>query len=68
MGRAFPEAVVDGYARLTGAMKNNLKDRHVLAPAVKCGAQCIVSNNKALSPNLMSNVSRLTNSSSISFI
>jgi hypothetical protein len=46
MQAAFPEAIVDGYRGLIDAMKNDAKDRHVLAAAIKCGADCIVSSNK----------------------
>jgi predicted nucleic acid-binding protein len=43
--RAFPEACVSGFETLSGVMKNDPKDRHVLAAAVKCGAQTIVTFN-----------------------
>jgi predicted nucleic acid-binding protein len=46
MQMAFPDAVVNGYQHLLDSMKNHPKDRHVLAAAVRCGANCIVSNNK----------------------
>ncbi len=46
MQLAFPEAMVVSYEDLTGAMKNEPKDRHVLAAAVRCGADTIVSDNK----------------------
>jgi hypothetical protein len=45
MRRAFPEATVDGYEHLIPAMRNDLKDRHVVAVAVKAGAQLIVTVN-----------------------
>ncbi|HEX5415072.1 MAG TPA: PIN domain-containing protein [Chloroflexota bacterium] len=45
MRRAFPEATVTGYERLIGSMTNAPKDRHVLAIAVHCGAQVIVTDN-----------------------
>lgn len=45
MKRYFPDASVDGYTSLTAAMTNDPKDRHVLAAAVKCGAQVIVTSN-----------------------
>lgn len=41
----FPEAAVCGYESLTAAMKNDPKDRHVAAAAVKAGAQVIVTSN-----------------------
>jgi hypothetical protein len=43
--RAFPAACVDGYASLVPSMTNHEKDRHVLAAAVKVGAQVIVTKN-----------------------
>lgn len=45
MKRVFPEAMVSDYENITPSMKNDLKDRHVMAAAVKCGAQIIVTNN-----------------------
>ena len=45
MKLTFPEAMVTGYDDLIASMKNDPKDRHVLAAAVKCGAHSIVSNN-----------------------
>ena len=45
MEREFPEAMVTGYEPLVAAMKNDEKDRHVAAAAVKSGAQVIVTSN-----------------------
>lgn len=45
MRRAFPEACVSGYENLTKALKNHPKDRHVLAAAIVCDAQVIVTSN-----------------------
>jgi len=45
MRTAFPDATVEGYEDLISAMKNDPKDRHVLAAAVRCGANAIVSGN-----------------------
>jgi predicted nucleic acid-binding protein len=42
---SFPEACVRGYEPLTCRMNNDPKDRHVLAAAVKAGAQTIVTTN-----------------------
>lgn len=42
---AFPEAGVTGYQALIPAMENDHDDRHVLAAAVKYGAQIIVTFN-----------------------
>jgi len=41
----FEEAWVEGYEPLIPAMANHVKDRHVLAAAVKTGAQTIVTFN-----------------------
>jgi len=46
MAKAFLDAMVEGFEELIPAMKNDEKDRHVLAAAVKCGAHAIVSNNE----------------------
>jgi len=45
MDRAFPEAMITGHEDLIPAMKNDQKDRHVAAVAVKAGAQVIVTSN-----------------------
>lgn len=45
MEGAFPEAEVTGYEPLIAAMKNNEKDRHVVAAAVKAGAQVVATAN-----------------------
>lgn len=45
MAAAFPESLVSGYEPLEAAMKNDPKDRHVAAAAVKAGAQVIVTGN-----------------------
>jgi predicted nucleic acid-binding protein len=45
MRRAFPEALVTDYAPLIASMRNQPKDRHVVAAAVKAGAQVIVTSN-----------------------
>jgi predicted nucleic acid-binding protein len=45
MSNAFPEAVVTDYEHLIDAMRNDPKDRHVVAAAVKAGAQVIVTEN-----------------------
>jgi len=45
--KAFPSAWVDnGYKLLTPAMQNDLKDRHVLAAAVRSKSELIVTYNK----------------------
>ncbi len=45
--RAFPSARVDSsYRLLTPVMKNDLKDRHVLAAAVRSRSELVVTYNK----------------------
>jgi predicted nucleic acid-binding protein len=43
--QAFPEAWVTGYKQLENGLENHPKDRHVLACAIRCGAQAIVTFN-----------------------
>lgn len=43
--RAFPEATIEGWEALMSAMTNDLKDRHVLAAAVKSGVSLVVTFN-----------------------
>ena len=45
MRRAFPEAQVTDHEALIPSMRNDEKDRHVVAAAVKAGAQLIVTSN-----------------------
>jgi predicted nucleic acid-binding protein len=45
MRDAFPEALVTGHEPLIDSMANDPKDRHVVAAAVKAGAQVIVTSN-----------------------
>jgi predicted nucleic acid-binding protein len=45
MRRAFPEAQVMDHEALIPSMRNDEKDRHVAAAAVKAGAQVIVTSN-----------------------
>ncbi len=45
MSGAFPEAIVTDYEHLVVAMRNDPKDRHVTAAAVKAGAQVVVTEN-----------------------
>lgn len=45
MNEAFPEARVTGYEDLIPSMTNHPKDRHVLAAAVRVGADMIVTSN-----------------------
>jgi predicted nucleic acid-binding protein len=42
----FPEALVEGYEPLIEVMQNDLKDRHVLAAAVRSKSELIVTYNK----------------------
>lgn len=46
MTQAFREALVDGFDDLIPVMRNDEKDRHVLAAAVKCNANSIVTDNR----------------------
>jgi predicted nucleic acid-binding protein len=45
MNGAFPDALVTGYEGLIGEMANDPKDRHVLAAAVRSGAEVLVTEN-----------------------
>jgi predicted nucleic acid-binding protein len=45
MEKYFPEAEVTGYASLVAGLQNDEKDRHVVAAAVKAGAQVITTSN-----------------------
>lgn len=45
MEEVFPEALVTGYEPLIAALENDPKDRHVIAAAVKAGAQVLVTSN-----------------------
>jgi len=47
MRRAFPDAEVTGYDDLVGAMTCHPKDRHVLAAALRGGAEVLVTVNTA---------------------
>lgn len=46
MRRCFPDALVRDYESLIPAMTNEPKDRHVLAAAVRSGAELIVTFNR----------------------
>jgi len=45
MEEHFPEARIEGFGPLIRKMRNHPKDRHVVAAAVKCKAQIIVTSN-----------------------
>jgi predicted nucleic acid-binding protein len=45
MREFFPAALVKGYESLAESMTNDPKDRHVLAAAVACQADCLVTFN-----------------------
>ena len=45
MRDAFPHAEVEGHEQLIDAMRNDPKDRHVLAAAVRAGASAVVTAN-----------------------
>ena len=46
MNEAFEDALVIGFEELIPAMTNDAKDRHVLAAAITCNANVIVTDNK----------------------
>jgi hypothetical protein len=46
MTTAFPDALTTGYEDLFDAMKNDQKDRHVLACEVRSNSHAIVTSNK----------------------
>lgn len=45
MTRHFPDAEITGYEQLVDSMTNDPKDRHVLAAAVRGGAEVLVTEN-----------------------
>lgn len=45
MRKALPDATITGYHHLIDAMTNDLKDRHVLAAAVRADAAAVVTYN-----------------------
>ena len=45
MAQAFPDAQITGYEALIAQMTNHPKDRHVLAAAVRGGAEVLVTEN-----------------------
>jgi predicted nucleic acid-binding protein len=45
MDQYFPEAMVTGHELLIEELRNDAEDRHVVAVAVKSGAQLIATNN-----------------------
>ena len=51
LGRHFPEAWVDGFEPLIGAMKSDPADRHVLAAAVRSHSELIVTYNRRHFPD-----------------
>ncbi len=52
MNTAFPEASIAGYGRLIDSLElPDENDRHVLAAAIRCGAQIIVTDNLKDFPN-----------------
>lgn len=53
--RHFPEAWVTGYENLIPVMTIDEKDRHVLAAAVRCGAEVIVTFNARHFPTVTLN-------------
>jgi hypothetical protein len=55
MNLSFEDALITGYEDLVPGMRNDPKDRHVLAAAIKTGADVIVSNNKRHFPKALLN-------------
>jgi len=51
MRKSFPEAAVTGYDALITAMTNDPKDRHVLAAAIRGGAELLITENVRDFPN-----------------
>ena len=49
--RHFPEAWVEGFEPMIDGMTNDPKDRHVLATAVRCHADLIVTYNRRHFPD-----------------
>jgi len=45
MAQAFPDAQITGYGALVAQMTNHPKDRHILAAAVRGGAEVLVTEN-----------------------
>jgi predicted nucleic acid-binding protein len=45
MNQAFPDAAVTGYEAMISDMTNDPKDRHVLAAAIRGGAEVLVTEN-----------------------
>lgn len=45
MRQFFPDSLVENYESLVPKMENHPKDRHVLAAAVACRADCLVTFN-----------------------
>jgi len=60
MRRAFPESTVTDFEDLIPVMRNDPKDRHVVAAAVKAGAQVIVTANLPDFQNLPSGIEAQT--------
>jgi hypothetical protein len=45
MAQTFPDGLITGYEALIAQMTNHPKDRHVLAAAVRGGAEVLVTEN-----------------------
>lgn len=45
MKESFPEAMISGYESFEGGLSNDPKDRHVVAVALRSGAELIVTSN-----------------------
>ena len=63
MTEYFPDCWIEGYEPLIASMTNDIKDRHVVAAAVRAGAEAIVTFNiKHFQPEALSpwNIEALT--------
>ena len=69
LNRHFADCRVEGFETLVARMTNDPGDRHVIAAAVKCGAEAIVTFNHGTFPTLRSTlgISKLSIQMSFSF-
>jgi predicted nucleic acid-binding protein len=69
LNRHFADFRVEGFETLVARMTNDPGDRHVIAAAVKCGAEAIVTFNHGTFPTLRSTlgISKLSIQMSFSF-
>ena len=69
LNRHFADARVEGFETLVALMTNDQGDRHVIAAAVKCGAEAIAHSTYGTFPTLRSTlgISKLSIQMSFSF-